>query len=203
MKPRVLVVDDDQGIRYTLREILEASGLAVDEAADGEAALAQFAAVPADLVITDLRMPKLDGMALLARLQAQSPRPRVVVITAHGSERQAVAAMQAGAFDYFRKPFEIEELLAVVRRAVESTRLALENEKLRCELSLSRSMVFASEAMQRLALLAGRAAPRGQSLRALQLRGPDRRAGRGRAVRPHARRFHRRRAFAGRALRRG
>ena len=160
MKPRVLVVDDDQGIRYTLREILEASGLAVDEAADGEAALAQFAAVPADLVITDLRMPKLDGMALLARLQAQSPRPRVVVITAHGSERQAVAAMQAGAFDYFRKPFEIEELLAVVRRAVESTRLALENEKLRCELSLSRSMVFASEAMQRLALLAGRAAPR-------------------------------------------
>ena len=160
MKPRVLVVDDDQGIRYTLREILESSGLLVDEAADGEAALARFAAAPADLVITDLRMPKLDGMELLARLQAGSPVPRVVVITAHGSERQAVAAMKAGAFDYFRKPFEMEELLTVVRRAVESTRLALENEKLRCELSLSRSLVFTSEAMRRLALLAGRAAPR-------------------------------------------
>jgi DNA-binding NtrC family response regulator len=160
MKPRVLVVDDDQGIRYTLREILEASGFVVDEAADGEAALACFAATPADLVITDLRMPKLDGMGLLARLQATSPAPRVVVITAHGSERQAVAAMKAGACDYFRKPFEMEELLAVVRRSVESTRLAIENERLRCELSLSRSMVFASEAMQRLALLAGRAAPR-------------------------------------------
>ena len=160
VKPRVLVVDDDQGIRYTLREILESSGLEVDEAADGEAALARFAAAPADLVITDLRMPKLDGMGLLARLQAGAPVPRVVMITAHGSERQAVAAMQAGAFDYFRKPFEMEELLAVVRRAVESTRLALENEKLRCELSLSRSMVFTSEAMRRLALLAGRAAPR-------------------------------------------
>ena len=160
MKPRVLVVDDDAGIRYTLREILESSGFAVEEAPDGEAALERFSAAPADLVITDLRMPRLDGMGLLARLQALSPAPRVVVITAHGSERQAVAAMKAGAIDYFRKPFEMEELLAVVRRAVESTRLALENEKLRCELSLSRSMVFVSEAMSRLALLAGRAAPR-------------------------------------------
>jgi two-component system response regulator HydG len=160
MKPRVLVVDDDQGIRYTLREILESSGLEVAEAADGEAALARFAAAPADLVITDLRMPKLDGMGLLARLRGGTPVPRVVMITAHGSERQAVAAMKAGAFDYFRKPFEMEELLAVVRRAVESTRLQLENEKLRCELSLSRSMVFVSEPMKRLALLAGRAAPR-------------------------------------------
>jgi two-component system, NtrC family, response regulator HydG len=160
MKPRVLVVDDDQGIRYTLREILESSGLQVDEAADGEAALARFAAAPADLVITDLRMPKLDGMGLLARLSAGTPVPRVVVITAHGSERQAVAAMKAGAFDYFRKPFEMEELLAAVRRAVESTRLFVENERLRCELSLSRTMVFASEAMKRLAVLAGRVAAR-------------------------------------------
>jgi two-component system, NtrC family, response regulator HydG len=160
MKPRVLVVDDDAGIRYMLREILESAGFEVDEAPDGEAALERFAAAPADLVVTDLRMPRLDGMGLLARLQAQSPAPRVVVITAHGSERQAVAAMKAGAIDYFRKPFEMEELLAVVRRAVESTRLALENEKLRCELSLSRRMVFVSEAMSRLALLAGRAAPR-------------------------------------------
>jgi len=160
MKPRVLVVDDDAGIRYMLREILESAGFDVDEAPDGEAALERFAAAPADLVVTDLRMPRLDGMGLLARLQTQSPAPRVVVITAHGSERQAVAAMKAGAIDYFRKPFEMEELLAVVRRAVESTRLALENEKLRCELSLSRRMVFVSEAMSRLALLAGRAAPR-------------------------------------------
>jgi DNA-binding NtrC family response regulator len=160
MKPRVLVVDDDAGIRYTLREILESSGFTVEEAEDGEAALERYAAEPADLVVTDLRMPRLDGMGLLARLQAQLPAPRVVVITAHGSERQAVAAMKAGAIDYFRKPFEMEELLAVVRRAVESTRLALENEKLRCELSLSRSMVFVSPAMSRLALLAGRAALR-------------------------------------------
>jgi two-component system, NtrC family, response regulator HydG len=160
VKPRVLIVDDDAGVRYTLREILESSGFSVDEAADGEAALARFAAEPAELVITDLRMPKLDGMVFLERLCACAPAPRVIVITAHGSERQAVSAMKAGAFDYFRKPFDMEELLAVVRRATESTRLALENEKLKYEVELSRSMVFTSEAMSRLALLAGRAAAR-------------------------------------------
>jgi two-component system response regulator HydG len=160
MKPRVLVVDDDAGVRYTLREILESSSFTVDEAESGERALERFAASPADLVITDLRMPGIDGMALLSRLQEQRPTPRVVVITAHGSERQAVAAMKAGAFDYFRKPFEMDELLEVVRRAVESTRLALENEQLRCSLGLSRTMVFVSEAMSRLALLVGRVAAR-------------------------------------------
>jgi two-component system response regulator HydG len=155
---RVLVVDDDAGVRYTLREILSSEGLAVDEAADGAEALARFDAHP--LVVTDLRMPGIDGMELLRRLAARSPAPRVVVITAHGSERQAVEAMKAGAYDYFRKPFENEELLAVVRRAVEAARLASENERLEGELVLSRSMVFASEAMRRLAVLVARVAPR-------------------------------------------
>jgi two-component system, NtrC family, response regulator HydG len=157
---RVLVVDDDPGVRYTLREILSSEGLLVDEAADGAEALRRFEAQPAPLVVTDLRMPNLDGMDLLRALAARSPAPRVVVITAHGSERQAVEAMKAGAYDYFRKPFENEELLAVVRRAVEAVRLAHENERLAGELTLARTMVFASEAMRRLAVLVARVAPR-------------------------------------------
>ncbi len=157
---RVLVVDDDPGVRYTLREILASEGLAVEEASDGAEALARFEAHPFPLVVTDLRMPALDGMELLRRLAGRSPAPRVVVITAHGSERQAVEAMKAGAYDYFRKPFENEELLAVVRRAVDAVRLASENERLAGELALSRSMVFASEAMRRLAVLVARVAPR-------------------------------------------
>jgi DNA-binding NtrC family response regulator len=84
----------------------------------------------------------------------------VVLITAHGSERDAVEAMKAGAYDYFKKPFETEELLAVVRRAIEAVRLVWENEKLQGELALARSMVFASEAMRRLGVLVGRVAPR-------------------------------------------
>ena len=127
---RVLVVDDDPGVRYTLREILEAEGLAVDEAASGEEALARYEAAPAALVLTDLRMPGMDGLALLRALVARAPAPRVVLLTAHGSERQAVEAMKAGAHDYFRKPFDVEELLAVVRRALEAVRLAHENERL-------------------------------------------------------------------------
>ena len=87
---RVLVVDDDPGVRYTLREILESEGLAVEEAANGADALARFDARPAPLVVTDLRMPGLDGMALLRALLARPHPPRVVMITAHGSERQAV-----------------------------------------------------------------------------------------------------------------
>jgi DNA-binding NtrC family response regulator len=157
---RVLVVDDDPGVRYTLREILASEGLLVDEAADGAEALARFEAQPAPLVVTDLRMPGMDGMELLRRLAARTPAPRVVVITAHGSERQAVEAMKAGAYDYFKKPFENEELLAVVRRAVETVRLSHENERLAGELALSRTMVFASEAMRRLAILVARVAPR-------------------------------------------
>jgi DNA-binding NtrC family response regulator len=156
----VLVVDDDPGIRYTLREILEAEGVEVDEAADGDAALARLEHAHAPLVITDLRMPGLDGLQLLRRLVARSPAPRVVLITAHGSERTAVEAMKAGAWDYFRKPFEVEELLGVVRRALEAVRLAHENERLAGELALGRTMVFASEAMRNLAVLVGRVAPR-------------------------------------------
>jgi two-component system response regulator HydG len=157
---RVLVVDDDPGVRYTLREILASEGLVVEEAGDGAEALRRFEARPSPLVVTDLRMPGMDGMELLRALAARAPAPRVVVITAHGSERQAVEAMKAGAHDYFKKPFDVEELLAVVRRAVEAIRLAHENERLAGELALSRSMVFASEPMRRLAALVARVAPR-------------------------------------------
>src|SRR3712207_3091239 len=96
--PRVLVVDDDAGVRYTLRETLASlSGVEVDEAADGEVALERLTAHPCDLVITDLRMPKMDGLELVRRLRRLAHPPRVIVITAHGSERFAVEAMKAGA----------------------------------------------------------------------------------------------------------
>ena len=160
MKPRVLVVDDDAGVRYTLREILETAGHPVDEAEDGVVALEKVETGDFPLVITDLRMPRLDGLALTKRLAARPHPPRTILITAHGSERHAVEAIKAGAYDYFRKPFDTDELLAVVGRAVEASALAAENERLAGELNLSRTLVFASPAMSRLAVLIGRAAPR-------------------------------------------
>ncbi|XXF78780.1 sigma-54 dependent transcriptional regulator [Myxococcaceae bacterium GXIMD 01537] len=161
VRPRVLVVDDDAGVRFTLRELLtSAGGMEIDEAVDGQAALEKLAVWPCSLVITDLRMPRLDGMELVRRLSTQPHAPRIIVITAHGSERFAVEAVKAGAYDYFRKPFDVDELLAVVGRALEAVRLRQDNERLEGELNLSRSLVFASEAMSRLAQLVQRAGPR-------------------------------------------
>ena len=160
MKPRVLVVDDDAALRYTLQEILESAGLEVELAEDGAQALERLDAEPCQLVISDLRMPKVDGLELLRKVRARPTPPRVILITAHGSEKQAVEAMKLGAFDYVTKPFELEELVAVVHRAVESVQLTLENERLSGELNLARSLVFASPAMSQLAVLVARVAPR-------------------------------------------
>lgn len=160
MNPRVLVVDDDPGVRYTIKEILESDNLEVHQAESGEKALRLLATQPVELVITDLRMPGMDGMALLRRLRAEPHPPRVLMITAHGSERLAVDAVKAGVYDYFKKPFQVEELLGVVRRAIEAVQLEHENERLLGERVLSQSLVFVSPAMSRLAVLVQRVAPR-------------------------------------------
>ncbi len=160
MRPTILVVDDDDGVRYTLREILEASDLAVVEAREGRAALARLDEGRVDLVITDLKMPGMSGLELLEALARRADAPRALVVTAHGSERHAVEAMKLGALDYFAKPFDAEEVLRVVERAVAAVRREQENEALRAELLLQRHLVFASEVMRQLALVVHRAAPR-------------------------------------------
>ncbi len=157
----VLVVDDDQGVRFMLRELFEEEGLVVSEAADGEVALDLLTKTAFDLVVSDLRMPKLDGLELLKRIEAMPlPRPQVILITAHGSERHAVEAMKHGALDYFRKPFDVDAVLPVVRRALGTVRLEQENSRLQGEVTLLRSLVFVSPAMSRLAELVARVAPR-------------------------------------------
>ena len=163
MKPRVLIVDDDEGVRYTIAGILEDHDVDVTQASGGEEALAILDGDPADmpgLVITDLRMPGMSGLELIDAIAARPDPPKVVLITAHGSERMAVDAVKRGAYDYFRKPFEMDELLAVVDRALESVRLRAENERLQGEVALGRTMVFASAPMRRLAVLVRRVAPR-------------------------------------------
>jgi DNA-binding NtrC family response regulator len=160
VKARVLVVDDDAVGRYTLKGLLEDEGLTVEEAPDGQAALERLQRGELDLVISDLRMPRLDGLELLRRAQTLSPPPRIILLTAHGSERHAVEAMKLGALDYFRKPFNVEEVLAVVRRSIATLQLEQDNERLRGEVNLLHALVFASPAMSRLAVLVRRVAPR-------------------------------------------
>ena len=157
---RALVVDDDAGVRYTLSEILSDAGLSVELAENGRDALAIARTSAFDLVITDLRMAPMDGLELLRTLHQELPKLKVILVTAHGSERHAVEAMKLGAFDYFKKPFDLDELMAVVGRALESLRLSEENARLISESNFAQSLVFRAPAMSQLALLVSRVAPR-------------------------------------------
>ena len=114
----VLIVDDEPNVRLMLRTALESAGYRVVEAADGLAALAQLQSVPCDVVILDLRMPKLDGMQTLARLRERRDATPVVMLTAHGSIPDAVAAMKLGAIDFLAKPITPRELRAVVSEVI-------------------------------------------------------------------------------------
>ncbi|HEB78829.1 MAG TPA: sigma-54-dependent Fis family transcriptional regulator [Methylothermaceae bacterium] len=131
---RILVVDDEAKMRRLMELMLVQMGYQVESAADGLEALPILERQDIDLVITDLRMPRLDGMGLLKRLQEQNNEVPVIVITAYGTVESAVEAMKQGAFDYLLRPFELETLEAVVCRALEVGRMRRENRFLRREL---------------------------------------------------------------------
>jgi two-component system, NtrC family, response regulator AtoC len=157
---RVLVIDDDASLRYTLEAVLSDAGLVVETAETGAKGLAAFEARGADVVLTDLAMPEMDGMKVLERLRALDPSVPVMMITAHGSERVAVSAMKAGAYDYLPKPFDPDELVLVVKRGIETRSLRLENARLRAETALGRSIVAESPAMRRVLDMVARVAPK-------------------------------------------
>lgn len=157
---RLLVVDDEPAVRFSLREILEDAGHDVREAADGLAALAALEAAQADLVISDLRMPGLDGLGLLERVRARWPDSLFVLVTALGDERTAVRALKLGAYDYLPKPFDNEEIRATVDRVREVLALRAENRRLREELAGEyRGIVGDAPAMREAILLIRRAGP--------------------------------------------
>jgi len=134
VKPRILVVDDEAPQLEILRLILGSEGYDVVTAASGRGALAALRRQPFDLVLTDLKMPDLSGIALLEEILREQPGTCVVLMTAHGSIDSAVEAMRKGAFDYLTKPVDREVLLLAVSRAVERARLVSENRRLREEL---------------------------------------------------------------------
>ncbi|MGR2739920.1 sigma-54-dependent transcriptional regulator [Billgrantia sp. Q4P2] len=128
----IWLVDDDPDVRESLSQWLEISELAVRSFARGQAALEALQAGDAcGVLVSDVKMPGLDGLALLRAMQALEAPPPVVLITGHGDVPMAVEAMQAGAWDFVEKPFEPERLEESVRRGLESRRLALENRRLR------------------------------------------------------------------------
>ena len=116
---RILVVDDDRGVREVLEIMLAREGYAVACAESGKEALALFRQKAFDLVLTDLKMPKMDGINLLKEIKGLSPDTMVILITAHASSTTAIAAMQEGAFDYIEKDFDVEDLKSTIRDALQ------------------------------------------------------------------------------------
>jgi two-component system, NtrC family, response regulator AtoC len=132
---RILVVDDEPGLRHTLSQILGGEGHEVSTAADGAQALAALAERDADIVLCDVRMPAVDGLQFLERYLAAGGRALVVMMSAYGDDDHAIAAMQRGAYDYVAKPFRPDQMLMVVRKAIEREGLRRQLERLREQLT--------------------------------------------------------------------
>jgi two-component system, NtrC family, response regulator PilR len=149
---KILVVDDEQSLRDVLSIMLKRAGYAVTSAMDGEEVIELLNKEIFDLVITDLRMPKLDGMEVLKAVKSASPDTVVLIITAFATADSAVEAMKQGAYDYLTKPFQVDEVQLIIRNALEKRRLTTENILLKREMASQSSfaqLVGQSEAMQK------------------------------------------------------
>jgi len=127
----ILVADDEPSIRHVLTLVLTEHGYEVRAVADGDEALRELAARSYDVLLTDVRMPKRDGLSLLRLAMASHPELTVLVMSAYGSQEQALEAVGAGAYDYVQKPFKPEEIVFVLRKAEERERLLRENKRLK------------------------------------------------------------------------
>lgn len=160
MPRRILVVEDEDKLRRVIQLHLEANGYEVEQARTAEEAVLR--AGEADLVLTDLRLPGMDGMELLGHIRRQNAHTPVIVMTAFGTVENAVAAMKAGAVDFLLKPFSLDHLSAVVEKALEVRALRDENRQLREELGRRydfRNIIGHSPRMQEIFATVARVAP--------------------------------------------
>ena len=157
----ILVVDDEEGVRWALRKALERAGYRVDLAADGPTGLAAAAGSEVDLVLLDVRLPGQDGLEVLHEIRRHRADLPVIMMTAYGTLQVAVEAMKLGAYDYIGKPFDMDEVLLVVEKALQAQALAREVTQLRQQLEtpvVLGGIVGASPAMQQIFKAVGRVA---------------------------------------------
>ena len=130
-KGRVLIVDDEANARNALAELMDDAGYSVSTAADGRTALRQIEQVDPDVVLTDLKMPTMDGLSLIEQGRPIAPHTTFIVMTAFATIDTAVQAIKLGAESYLTKPLELDAVMAIVDRALERTRLSREAAQLR------------------------------------------------------------------------
>ncbi len=151
---RLMIVDDEEAARYGMRRALSTFGYNITEAGSAEAARALLKQNEPDLLLLDVNLPGLSGLDFLRELKsANGNAPLVIIVTAHGSERMAVEAVKAGAYDYLSKPFELDDLRLVIKNAAETIQLRRENYSLRRRIEVERSqrgaLIGNSDAMQK------------------------------------------------------
>ncbi len=162
MKYNILIVDDEEAARYGMRKALTSREVMILEAPDLRSARFTVERESPDLILLDVNLPDGSGIEFLKELSGRPSGPAVIIITAHGSERMAIEAIRAGAYEYLSKPFEVDELRLVVRNARERTELARENRNLREELGREGKfggMVGRSPVIQKIYELVERVAP--------------------------------------------
>jgi len=158
MQPKILLIEDDQSTATALGKVLDADGYSVRIAHRGDEGLGQAQREPCDLVITDLKLPGLSGLDLIAQLHAAKPKLPIIMMTAHGTTETAIEAMKLGACDYLVKPFEADELLALTASAVASSRLMSEPVAIGEVRPAQRSIIGNSRVMQNIYKEIGRIA---------------------------------------------
>ncbi len=159
MKPTILIVDDEPGVRTALAGVLRDEGYAVETAESGEACLDRVNRGGVDLILLDVWLPGLDGLATLARLRERQSDAQVVLISGHGNIESAVRAIKLGAFDFVEKPLSLDKTVLVVRNALRQRRLEAENRALRARVDRHQVMVGESYAMRQLREQVAMAAP--------------------------------------------
>jgi len=159
MKLTILIVDDEPGVRTSLTGVLHDEGYAVEAVATGEACLDRMTRAPVDLILLDVWLPGMDGLATLARLRERQVDTPVILISGHGNIESAVRAIKLGAFDFVEKPLSLEKTVLVVRNALRQRNLEVENRALRARVDRHHTMVGESAAMRQLREQIAMAAP--------------------------------------------
>ncbi len=157
--PKILVIDDEKSIRKTLREILEYENFKVDEAGDGAEGAAMAEKENYDIVLCDIKMPKVDGMEALDRILKSRPDVPIVMISGHGTIETAVEAVKKGAFDFIAKPLDLNRLLVTIRNAMDKTSLVSDVKVLKKKISKTFDMIGESSAIEQIKEMIEKVAP--------------------------------------------
>ncbi|HNV99691.1 MAG TPA: sigma-54 dependent transcriptional regulator [Chitinophagales bacterium] len=155
----LLLIDDEKSIRKTLKEILEYEGYTVDEASDGAEGFRMIQEGDYDIVLCDIKMPKMDGMEVLEKAQISNPDVPFIMISGHGTLETAVEAVKKGAFDYVAKPPDLNRLLITIRNALDKSNLITETKVLKRKVSKTREIIGDSPAIMKIKETIDRVAP--------------------------------------------